>query len=461
MLLVAFMLISSGCIGKLAGESADENTEQRFTEAPAPESDQQTYKESPPESAMVPIEIDLAEGNEYFAYALYAFTRRASGDVMAVLHDIDGCGNVEMILLDTGVPEEVEHWAAVANGFEIAVFDAKKADEGPASIILDGVTYNTYMTYLTERNEIVVFDVFEGSSYRVIRYNNGTLSQEAELVDGSYAGESYYGVNGKESGKRKYQDKLNEYGVEQISVGIGKGSLCNEPISLKDDFSKILDMQSFKTASSSANTVGNADAGLTEEAYYILKPHIERMVYLYMEANNESGIDLYEHLTSDFIQSYAYMICADLEPMVRNNGLAAAGLSKGDAFIRGGEIHVPVSYVRTKLLSAFGEDALRWCNVDADNIFEYYAINNGRYVCYLGDGPLMDFQILEPEKFPVLIEGNEIIRLKANVERLIWDDENETEYWVENSYSLNVGVQPDEDSEFGYNIVSFIMIHAG
>ena len=56
--------------------------------------------------------VDPADGNEYYANALHAVLRAKdeAGVKNVVLHDIDGCGSVEMIIVDEGIPEIDDHW---------------------------------------------------------------------------------------------------------------------------------------------------------------------------------------------------------------------------------------------------------------------------------------------------------------------------------------------------------------
>ena len=476
-LLLAFMLLLSmaGCSIIAKNDTTNQtiknglDKELSTTKTDLPESTQQNInsKQEPtptptasPQPSQTPaptlhsIEIDPAAGNEYYAYALHAASKNAKGNIMAVLYDIDGCGYPEMIVVDDGTPEAVEHWAAVANGFKIMVYDAKKADDGPGVMLLEDVTHATYLVYVTKNNGIMISDTFEGLAYRVLRYQNGTLTQAAELVDGYYGGETYYAVNGKESSQSQFLSQLKQYGVNQILCGIGQGALNREVLPIQDDVDRILDMKSFGASSSVATHTG---AGLTEEAYRKLQPHLAQMLYLYLESGFEPGTDPYETLTLDDVQSFAYSVCADLEPLIATNGLAQIGLKKGDAFIKDGYIYVPVSYVEEKLNSIFGKDALHACGVSLFNCMYDCVIKDGRYRCQLGDKMLVDYEIIPPEAFPVLMDDNNTIKLDVRVALLDWDEENETEDWVETHNVLEVGLQPDAGSEFGCNIVSFRM----
>ena len=70
----------------------------------------------------------------------------------------------------------------------------------------------------------MVYDSFEGEAYRVFRYNGGTLTEIALLVDAS----SEHFINGLECGETQFLEKLNEYDIanaESVSVMIGKGHM--------------------------------------------------------------------------------------------------------------------------------------------------------------------------------------------------------------------------------------------
>jgi len=125
---------------------------------------------------------------KYYAYALNHVLRTLDEDVAiknVVLHDIDGCGRDEMIILDQGVPQSDDFWGATAKGFSVIIFDAKFRDRhlGKLYFTSDEITYATYKVYVTKKNDLVIYDSFEGEVYRVFRYSKGTLSEVAVLVD--------------------------------------------------------------------------------------------------------------------------------------------------------------------------------------------------------------------------------------------------------------------------------------
>ena len=421
-----------------------------------------------PEPVPVPaVTVDPAEGNKYFVYALYAFSRNAVGKTTAVLHDIDGCGNVEMILLDDGVPGDVEHWAASSNGFRIAVFDAKDMDRGPAYFEPDEITYATYEVYITKENDLVLFDSFEGSVYRVFQYSDGALVQDVQLIDGSYAGTVFYSINGAECSATQFFSKQSAYATENISVMIGRGewsSAENSRLPLQDDFERILDMKSFGAGSSANPTAApSSEIQLVEIAFNRLKPHLKDMMYQNLEGvigsdSQEPSVDPFANLTLEYIQSCAFMVCVSLEPLAGRNIIESNpeyGLKKGDIYIKGGILYVPVSYVRAKLTSLFGTAALQQCNFTDETALYDCTIENGRYVVPLGDAGQIICKIFTPA-LPIFSSDGSIT-LNSEVEYLFWDEENATESWVRAGYEVNVGLQASDSSEFGYFITSFVM----
>jgi len=193
------------------------------------------------------------EAKEYFANALHHVMRtqdEEAGVKNVVLHDIDGCGRVEMIILDEGKPESDDFWGATALGFRVLIYDAKYQDRGDGKMYFmsDEITYATYKVYVTKKNDLVVYDSFEGEVYRVFRYSKGTLSEATVLVD-AY---SEYFIDEVESDEAKFLEKLNEYGIanaNSVSFMIGKGKMGWEAPFEKEipekssDIDRILDQE--------------------------------------------------------------------------------------------------------------------------------------------------------------------------------------------------------------------------
>ena len=181
-----------------------------------------------------------------YTKALQEFMNNAVGKTYSILFDLDGDGTEEMIALDEGIAEpETEHWGAYAIGMRIAVFNVKDGECTAEYIESLAITHSTYMVYISSRNDIVIYDTFEGTMYRVYSYKNGLLTKEAELVDGCYANSIYYSIDGIECGEAQYDDKLKELNVNDNDVALGIGDLLyfwhkNEEIPLRDDTLKIL-----------------------------------------------------------------------------------------------------------------------------------------------------------------------------------------------------------------------------
>ena len=181
-----------------------------------------------------------------YTKALQEFMNNAVGKTYSILFDLDGDGTEEMIALDEGIAEpETEHWGAYAIGMRIAVFNVKDGECTAEYIESLAITHSTYMVYISSRNDIVIYDTFEGTMYRVYSYKNGLLTKEAELVDGCYANSIYYSIDGIECGEAQYDDKLKELNVNDNNVALGIGDLLyfwhkNEEIPLRDDTLKIL-----------------------------------------------------------------------------------------------------------------------------------------------------------------------------------------------------------------------------
>jgi len=166
---------------------------------------------------------------KYYTYALHHVLRTLDEDVAiknVVLYDIDGCGHDEMIVLDQGAPESDDFWGATAKGFRIVIYDAKFRDRhlGKLYFMSDEITYATYKVYVTKKNDLVVYDSFEGEVYRVFRYSKGTLLEVAVLVD-AY-GE--YFINDVDCDEAQFLKTINEYGIanaDNVSFMLGKGKM--------------------------------------------------------------------------------------------------------------------------------------------------------------------------------------------------------------------------------------------
>jgi len=185
------------------------------------------YRET---AAVSPIQDDEEDTPaQYYAYALHHVLRTQDEEAViknVVLHDIDGCGRLEMIILIEGIPESDDFWGTTTKGFQILIYDAKYRDRGDGKLYFssDEITYATYKVYVTKKNDIVIYDSFEGEVYQVLRYSKGTLSEEAVLANAS--GE--YFINGVECNEARFLEKLNEYGIadaDNVSFMIGKGKM--------------------------------------------------------------------------------------------------------------------------------------------------------------------------------------------------------------------------------------------
>jgi len=209
--------------------------------------------------------LEPVDGNAYYAYALHAFMKTKleremddeAGGVSAVLHDIDGCGSVEMIIVDEGIPDAEDFWGAYAIGFGMYIYDVKYPGKGESFFVLDEVTHATYKVYITNQNDLVVYDSFEGEVYRVFAYSNGTLSQEVVFIDANRnpeTGEQHYFVNGMECSEVHFFQQLNEHGlanIDSVSFMISEGWMgwtnpFDELIPAKSDIDRIIDFESFE-----------------------------------------------------------------------------------------------------------------------------------------------------------------------------------------------------------------------
>ena len=186
----------------------------------------------------------------YYATSLKEFTKNATGNVSAVLYDIDGCGVDEMIVFDEGISEPGEHWAANAEGGSLMIYSYKNGVTGYTSVDLDSYGFSAYHFYLTSKNFLVLSDTFEGYVYNVYQYKDGRITRAAQMADASYAGETFYAVNGVECGELLFSNKLKEYDADHYTVTIAAGSMqlewFEEDIlpTMQDDTEKILKMTS-------------------------------------------------------------------------------------------------------------------------------------------------------------------------------------------------------------------------
>ena len=186
----------------------------------------------------------------YYATSLKEFTKNATGNVRAVLYDIDGCGVDEMIVFDEGIAGPGEHWAANAEGGSLMIYSYKNGVTGHASIDPDSYGFSAYHLYLTSKNFLVLSDTFEGYVYNVYQYKDGKISRAAQMVDASYAGETFYAVNGVECGELLYTNKLKEFDADHYKLTISAGSMqiewFEEDIlpTMQDDTERILRMTS-------------------------------------------------------------------------------------------------------------------------------------------------------------------------------------------------------------------------
>ena len=170
-----------------------------------------------------------AAGNDFYAGVLHDFMKAKdkNGYKDAAKLDLDGCGGDELIIVCEGKPEADDFWASYAIGFGIWVFDSKYPKNGGASFESDEITISTYVVYVSKKNEIVLYDSFEGEAYRVFKYSGGALKETLVLVNAEYGWDSYYEINGAEATKAQLQEKLKDYDVENpnnIALIIAKGT---------------------------------------------------------------------------------------------------------------------------------------------------------------------------------------------------------------------------------------------
>lgn len=187
---------------------------------------------------------------------------------------------------------------------------------------------------------------------------------------------------------------------------------------------------------------------LTKEAFDNLELHLLQMVYMLFEwkydpnhAEKDLGYDSLENLTLDFVQSYAFEVCYDLPVthahLFESGEIRYTGEYESDFLI-------PVPLVEGLLISTFGQNILNRLNANEDNFLRFCPIEEGKYIYPATDRGTIYCEFIRPA-FPVLLE--DIIRIDVN---MFMEDKEEL-------YTISFGLQPDENSEFGYIITSFLL----
>ena len=205
-------------------------------------------------------------GNPHFyATELRKFMDGAKGKTSAILYDIDGCGNEEVIAFDSGKVYTVEMIFTVADGGKVTVFDAKT--QTAQSIAVD-YTLGSFWLYISNKNYLSVsgtsIDFFDETVYK---YKDGILVKEVVLENdiNGYGNGTPYTINGTGSTKSQYESKRNEYGLGNaaVTITVGEGYLGQSKGTLRDDTAKILAMTS--TPSTTLDTAsGWAKDGITQ-----------------------------------------------------------------------------------------------------------------------------------------------------------------------------------------------------
>ena len=189
-----------------------------------------------------------AAGEHYFATSLKEISKKATGNIGAILYDIDGCGIDEMIVFVETANEAAEHWASNEKSGRLAVYSYKNGRSAHTAIDLPYLGHSAYQFYLTSKSFIVLSDARDGCTYHVYQYKDGSLANISKIVDGTNAGKTYYSVNGVEVDKSQYTRKMNEYNADQFTVTISVGqtqlSRLGEDIlpTMQDDTEEILKM---------------------------------------------------------------------------------------------------------------------------------------------------------------------------------------------------------------------------
>jgi len=235
--------------GESVGPSASAGVDTTVAPSQTPMPSPSPSAEPSVEPSIEPSEestLKLPQNPHYYAVSLCEFIRNATGKVSAVLYDLDGCGNDEMIVFDEGITDN-DYWASVPEGGKIAVFDSKNGMN--ISVIIEPPEYGIegYWLYISNKNHLILNDVFEGEAWFLYKYENGSLTEDAVLVDGCYAEREYYSVNRIECDETLFRKKFNEYDIKNIAVTISIGEALfswgwmDAPTS-RDDTAKILAM---------------------------------------------------------------------------------------------------------------------------------------------------------------------------------------------------------------------------
>jgi len=222
------------------------------------------------------VSVCATEPREY-ATALQDFIAAAAGKTTAVLYDLDGDGVDEMIVFDEGrLPggdDGAYHWAEITEGAKISVYSMQNGRLTSSSVEVE-FGFLMYTVYISARNEIIVYDVFENSFFEIYRYTDGELIIDAVLADASHADWIYFYVNGVECSESYFEDKKKEYDVYIITRMLGYGEWAGNNLNedttlfignaaLRDDTEKILAMTSDTTAGSGASATTKPEESST------------------------------------------------------------------------------------------------------------------------------------------------------------------------------------------------------
>jgi hypothetical protein len=196
----------------------------------------------PPDAPTLEPTMEPNGEPHYYATALQEIMSNAVGNVNAVLFDLDGCGNDEMIVFDEGTGENREHHWIYAEGARMAVFDVKDGENVSSVIELDFLL-NGYDLYVTSKNYIVVCDYWEETFHQIFMYKEGVLAEVATLSKswmGTYA--PYYHIDNIEISEFEYNNKLNEFGIEEVFFVIGSYRGIHTELPPRTDTDEILAM---------------------------------------------------------------------------------------------------------------------------------------------------------------------------------------------------------------------------
>jgi hypothetical protein len=158
------------------------------------------------------VEIILTENPYYYAIVLQEFISNANGRTTAVLFDLDGCGDYEMIAFDEGISENDEWHSSYADGGRITIYDIKTPNN-PSTIELRFLI-NRYDIYISNKNYIILSDYWEGILHQIFRYEKGTIINIAYLeysVMGTYA--PFFWINDTEIEEAQFNDYLDNFDV--------------------------------------------------------------------------------------------------------------------------------------------------------------------------------------------------------------------------------------------------------